>query len=84
MSTYLKLSSTGKYEMRLWTTAIYKFFTVTFVLAEHGDYLALDLGGTNFRVIYVEMRNGVRTKTIPHHYVIPDKWVSTCAGAILI
>lgn len=43
------------------------------VFLEHGDYLALDLGGTNFRVIYVEMRNGVRTKTMPHYYVIPDK-----------
>ena len=51
------------------------------MLAEHGDYLALDLGGTNFRVIYVEMRNGVRTKTIPHHYVIPDKWVLTKSQA---
>lgn len=40
---------------------------------EHGDYLALDLGGTNFRVLYIEMRNGKRSKLLMHHYVIPDK-----------
>ncbi|KAF6024257.1 hypothetical protein EB796_017444 [Bugula neritina] len=39
---------------------------------ENGDFLALDLGGTNYRVIYMEMREGKKTKEIMQHYVIPD------------
>lgn len=43
------------------------------VCVEDGNYMALDLGGTNFRVIYIEMRDGERTTELMHHYVIPDR-----------
>nr|XP_012618107.1 hexokinase-1 isoform X1 [Microcebus murinus] len=40
---------------------------------EHGDFLALDLGGTNFRVLLVKIRSG-KKKTVEMHnkiYAIP-------------
>lgn len=33
---------------------------ICFVCAENGDFLALDLGGTNFRVLLVRIRSGKR------------------------
>ncbi|KAL8174096.1 UNVERIFIED_CONTAM: Hexokinase-2 [Gekko kuhli] len=40
---------------------------------EKGDFLALDLGGTNFRVLLVRIRNGMRRSVEMHHkiYTIP-------------
>ncbi|XP_015276620.1 PREDICTED: hexokinase-2 isoform X2 [Gekko japonicus] len=40
---------------------------------EKGDFLALDLGGTNFRVLLVRIRNGMRRSVEMHHkiYSIP-------------
>ncbi|XP_060106981.1 hexokinase-2 isoform X3 [Heteronotia binoei] len=40
---------------------------------EKGDFLALDLGGTNFRVLLVRIRNGMRRSVEMHHkiYAIP-------------
>lgn len=41
--------------------------------AEKGDFLALDLGGTNFRVLLVRVRNGMRRGVEMHNkiYSIP-------------
>lgn len=48
---------------------IFLFLTVI----EHGDFLALDLGGTNFRVLLVKIRSG-KKRTVEMHnkiYAIP-------------
>lgn len=39
---------------------------------ENGEYLALDLGGTNFRVIYVKMVDGKITEEIVDYFVVPE------------
>nr|XP_033803895.1 hexokinase-2 isoform X2 [Geotrypetes seraphini] len=36
---------------------------------EKGDFLALDLGGTNFRVLLVRVRNGMRRGVEMHHKI---------------
>lgn len=43
------------------------------MFAEHGDFLALDLGGTNFRVLLVKIRSGKRRMVEMHNkiYSIP-------------
>lgn len=40
---------------------------------ENGDFLALDLGGTNFRVLLVKIRSGKRRTVEMHNkiYAIP-------------
>lgn len=45
----------------------------TFLHAENGDFLALDLGGTNFRVLLVKIRSGKRRSVEMHNkiYAIP-------------
>ncbi|KAM7391502.1 hypothetical protein PAMP_022187 [Pampus punctatissimus] len=42
---------------------------------EHGDFLALDLGGSNFRVLLVRVRSGKRQDVEMHHkiYNIPQE-----------
>lgn len=48
-------------------------FSVFFLVTEHGDFLALDLGGTNFRVLLVKIRSG-KKRTVEMHnkiYSIP-------------
>ncbi|KAJ8415432.1 hypothetical protein AAFF_G00424120 [Aldrovandia affinis] len=42
---------------------------------EHGDFLALDLGGTNFRVLLVRVRGGKRRNVEMHNkiYAIPQE-----------
>ncbi|XP_042890745.1 hexokinase-1-like [Penaeus japonicus] len=40
---------------------------------ENGEYLALDLGGTNFRVIYIKMKNGSITEEIVDYYHVPEE-----------
>lgn len=44
-----------------------------FWFSEKGDFLALDLGGTNFRVLLVRVRNGMRRGVEMHNkiYSIP-------------
>ncbi|KAL0979205.1 hypothetical protein UPYG_G00182100 [Umbra pygmaea] len=44
---------------------------------EHGDFLALDLGGTNFRVLLVRVRGGKRRSVEMHNkiYTIPSEAV---------
>lgn len=49
---------------------------------EHGTYLALDLGGTNFRVIYLELENGEILKEEFKFYHITDEARLGC-GLIL-
>lgn len=47
--------------------------TSPFPRAENGDFLALDLGGTNFRVLLVKIRSGKRRTVEMHNkiYAIP-------------
>ncbi|XP_020830806.1 hexokinase-1 isoform X2 [Phascolarctos cinereus] len=42
---------------------------------EHGDFLALDLGGTNFRVLLVKIRSGKKRSVEMHNkiYAIPEE-----------
>ena len=40
------------------------------MLPENGDFLALDLGGTNFRVLLCKMRNG-KCESISRNYNVP-------------
>uniref|UniRef100_A0A1B0CLD2 Phosphotransferase n=1 Tax=Lutzomyia longipalpis TaxID=7200 RepID=A0A1B0CLD2_LUTLO len=40
---------------------------------ETGKYLALDLGGTNFRVLLLELQNGVGVREEVEHFVISDE-----------
>lgn len=44
-----------------------------FLYSEHGDFLALDLGGTNFRVLLVKIRSGKKRSVEMHNkiYAIP-------------
>lgn len=44
-------------------------------LSEHGDFLALDLGGSSFRVLLVRVRSGKRHNVDMHHkiYSIPQE-----------
>lgn len=51
------------------TNGMYLFFPP----AENGDFLALDLGGTNFRVLLVKIRSGKRRTVEMHNkiYAIP-------------
>ncbi|XP_021432348.2 hexokinase HKDC1-like [Oncorhynchus mykiss] len=45
----------------------------TFIIAEQGKYLALDLGGTNFRVLVVKIRSGISKSVRMYNkiYAIP-------------
>lgn len=47
--------------------------TILSCVSEKGDFLALDLGGTNFRVLLVRVRNGMRRGVEMHNkiYSIP-------------
>lgn len=44
-------------------------------VSEKGDFLALDLGGTNFRVLLVRVRSGIRRGVEMHNkiYSIPQE-----------
>lgn len=50
--------------------------------AENGEYLGLDLGGTNFRVVLVRFKDGVANNTTLN-YTIPNdvlKAPSSCVS----
>jgi len=49
------------------------YFCIFFFYPENGDFLALDLGGTNFRVLLVKIRSGKRRTVEMHNkiYAIP-------------
>ncbi|KAK8731482.1 hypothetical protein OTU49_007625 [Cherax quadricarinatus] len=40
---------------------------------ENGEYLALDLGGTHFRVIYVRMKNGRFSEEVVDYFHVPSE-----------
>ena len=40
--------------------------------SEAGKFMALDLGGTNFRVLLIELKEGLIIKTIVEHYTISE------------
>lgn len=46
---------------------------LAYSFTENGDFLALDLGGTNFRVLLVKIRSGKRRTVEMHNkiYAIP-------------
>lgn len=52
---------------------LFSLLTTLFWPLEKGDFLALDLGGTNFRVLLVRVRNGMRRGVEMHNkiYSIP-------------
>ena len=43
-----------------------------FYLSEDGDYLALDLGGTNFRVILLHIKSGSIENEEVQYYQVPE------------
>ena len=64
--------------------------TLSFYLRENGDFLALDLGGSNFRVLWVKFKDG-KSKTCMDVYTIPTEvmtgpgdQVSGCLCIIII
>ena len=46
---------------------------VAFPRAESGEFLALDLGGTNFRVIFTELREGKIRREEVKYYNVPEE-----------
>lgn len=50
-------------------------FFMFLTMTEHGDFLALDLGGTNFRVLLVKIRSGKKRMVEMHNkiYAIPTE-----------
>ena len=50
-------------------------FKIPHCVAETGKYLALDLGGTNFRVLVVKIRTGLRKSVRMYNkiYAIPQE-----------
>ncbi|XP_076444897.1 hexokinase-4-like [Babylonia areolata] len=47
---------------------------------ENGDYLGLDLGGTNFRVVMIHMKNGVAETTMDNYTIPVDVLHGVVAG----
>jgi len=47
-----------------------RVLTVVCFVLEEGEYLALDLGGTNFRVLLIRMKNG-KCESISKNYNVP-------------
>lgn len=54
--------------------------------AENGDFLALDLGGTNFRVLLVKIRSGKRRTVEMHNkiYAIPLEVMQGTGEEVLV
>lgn len=50
-----------------------KYYYILVFFTENGDFLALDLGGTNFRVLLVKIRSGKKRSVEMHNkiYAIP-------------
>ncbi|KAL8560166.1 hypothetical protein ACOMHN_021661 [Nucella lapillus] len=49
---------------------------------ENGDYLGLDLGGTNFRVVMIKMTNGVAESTMDNYTIPTDVLHGEAAGVM--
>lgn len=58
----------------------------SFCIAENGDFLALDLGGTNFRVLLVKIRSGKRRTVEMHNkiYAIPIEVMQGTGEEVLL
>lgn len=41
-------------------------------ITEEGDYLSLDLGGTNFRVIWLRIQSGAVVSEAVQYYQVPE------------
>ena len=48
------------------------------IIAENGEYIGLDLGGTNFRVVRVIMKNGEATTTTKYYNLAEDLLSGPC------
>lgn len=63
--------------IKLWGLCLFvndsQSFLCIFIFPEYGDFLALDLGGTNFRVLLVKIRSGKKKSVEMHNkiYAIP-------------
>jgi hexokinase len=42
------------------------------LISEEGDYLSLDLGGTNFRVIWLRIKSGAVVSEAVQYYQVPE------------
>lgn len=49
-----------------------KIYFHCFLILEKGDFLALDLGGTNFRVILLKMDPESELDCIVKYYTVPE------------
>ncbi|KAK6169749.1 hypothetical protein SNE40_020738 [Patella caerulea] len=47
---------------------------------ENGDFLGLDLGGTNFRVVHVNLKDGVATTNTKYYSLTEEVLCGPCAG----
>ncbi|ESO92176.1 hypothetical protein LOTGIDRAFT_233221 [Lottia gigantea] len=47
---------------------------------ENGDYLGLDLGGTNFRVVRVQLKDGMASTTTKYYTLTEQVLSGPCAG----
>lgn len=58
----------------------------TYSFTENGDFLALDLGGTNFRVLLVKIRSGKRRTVEMHNkiYAIPIEVMQGTGEEVII
>jgi len=56
---------------------------ISFFLSERGRFLALDLGGTNFRVLLIKLRNDKRYKVKSKVFQVPTK-IQTGKGTEVI
>ncbi|XP_001380610.1 hexokinase-1 isoform X2 [Monodelphis domestica] len=70
MDLGLKKSSHDSAKVKMWPS----YVTGTLDGSESGDFLALDLGGTNFRVLLVKIRSGKKKSVEMHNkiYAIPE------------
>ena len=50
----------------------FSFSFHSILVAENGDFLALDLGGSNFRVMWVKIKDG-KSKACMDVYTIPGE-----------
>ena len=48
------------------------------IIAENGEYIGLDLGGTNFRVVRVIMKNGEASTTTKYYNLAEDLLSGPC------
>lgn len=59
----------------IYHTMLYLTWSGFYFIIENGEYLGLDLGGTNFRVVRVVMKDGEATTTTKY-YNLDDKILS--------